>query len=771
MSTGNSYGAIVPITEKTAYWTTAEVTLYKGEIAWELPDDGDVRKAYMLVGDGDPVNPNYTRLRVSGDNVVVTYNGQTKTIKQALEELIALFTPDLNVRNANISQTATIGGMLNAQSGAIVSGNKLEAKNGLEVTGNESVSGNLSAASATITGNETVNGKLTAGSATITGNETVGGHLTVASETVSGALSAGNTTINGNESVSGNLSAASATISGNETVNGKLTASSAEITGNETVGGHLTVASETVSGALSAGNTTINGNESVSGNLSAASATISGTLTASSATITGSLTANSAEIANALVVKDIIASGNVEITGTLEFANANVTGNITAGSSVINGTETVNGKLEAKDGLEVTGNETVNGNETVSGALSAGSATITGNETVGGKLTASSAEITGNETVGGNLSAASATITGNETVNGNLTAGSATITGNETVGGSLTANSATINGTLTAGSAAVSGITNLNELRAEIIKTALIKNPNGQRALLQWALGNLTIGNMLDEFSITSSARPKVQDGIGTHDVAYLDDLIGNILFQFSVYAVGESQDDPPPINPNVLPVLDERAVVKSWYGTAAYVKWDGSAWVFDTPIDKPDNYAWEWILKQYRNSEEHYASVFLIYSHVEDWSIIEIPLEMYRPFLEQNIIDNNAKTWTRYGINYIPDWLETEKPRRITAADMGVDGVGNSPATTDKEGFIKNKPPLLMDWQGLNVIDGGDETTEAFNQENWGEHLWGYIVDGGDESMDSVFRFFIDGGNERHIPFFYNKTYPTFAELAAAGN
>jgi hypothetical protein len=67
-----------------------------------------------------------------------------------------------------------------------------------------------------------------------------------------------------------------------------------------------------------------------------------------------------------------------------------------------------------------------------------------------------------------------------------------------------------------------------------------------------------------------------------------------------------------------------------------------------------------------------------------------------------------------------------------------------------------------------MNIIDGGDEESEAFNQENWGHHAWGYIVDGGDETYDPVFRYHIDGGNERFLPFWHNRIYPSLAELGS---
>jgi hypothetical protein len=278
------------------------------------------------------------------------------------------------------------------------------------------------------------------------------------------------------------------------------------------------------------------------------------------------------------------------------------------------------------------------------------------------------------------------------------------------------------------------------------------------------------LGNLLDHLKLSSSFRPKVQDTGGTHEVAYLDDLVGNILFQFGLYSIGEHQTNLPPVNQDRPPNLNEKAIVKSWSnGLPAYVKWNGTAWVYDSLVNKPDDYAWEWVVKNYRDSvQEHYASVFVIYSHEELWSIVDIPLELYRPFAEQNVIDNNAKEWIRFAHNFIPDWLARETPQRISSADTGANGPGRHAPDTDKSGLILNKPPLLSDIMGMNSIDGGDEESEAFNQENWGDHAWGFIVDGGDETYDHVFRYHIDGGNELFIPFWYNRHYPTIEEAEA---
>jgi hypothetical protein len=478
---------------------------------------------------------------------------------------------------------------------------------------------------------------------------------------------------------------------------------------------------------------------------------------ASAAEISGQLTAGSVEVNGNITGKFLtIAPGVSELKNTHIAGAATIDGAVTAGSATINGAATVNGLATLKNGAAVTGKVTA-GSAEVSGAVTAGSATISGAATVNGLATLKNgAAVTGKVTAG------------SAEVSDLVVAGTATInTLNEV--NTLRAVNAVLQSLTTQG-ATMNGVTTI-----EKIKTALIESKTSNHALLQWALGNLTIGNLDDQIKIMSKERLNAVDDVGPHQVAYLDDLVGNILFQFAVYSIGDSPTALPPINPAQPPSPLDKALVKNWDGTPghenpAYVTWVNEQWVFDSFVNKPDDYAWEWVVKHYRSFEyQDYSTVFVIYSHAEDWSIIDLPLELYRPFAEQNIIDNNAKAWTRYANNFIPNWLVKRVPRRVTSQDMGIDGPGNATPDRDKSGFIKNKPPLLSDYYGMNVIDGGDETDEAFNQANWGDHTWGFLVDGGNEHFNKVFRYFIDGGNEKFLAFWYNRVYPTLHELAEA--
>ena len=46
---GNIYGGVVPVVETSQWWKDANITLYKGEFAWELSSAGDsIAEAYLL---------------------------------------------------------------------------------------------------------------------------------------------------------------------------------------------------------------------------------------------------------------------------------------------------------------------------------------------------------------------------------------------------------------------------------------------------------------------------------------------------------------------------------------------------------------------------------------------------------------------------------------------------------------------------------------------------------------------------------------------------
>jgi hypothetical protein len=101
----NANVAIQPLIKPTCWWETAEISLYKGEIAWEIEGG----RVYMLRGDGLPVMPNYTRLRVDGSSFLFTYNDEETPINDILEmlrqEIIAGVSYDQSANTLTISKT------------------------------------------------------------------------------------------------------------------------------------------------------------------------------------------------------------------------------------------------------------------------------------------------------------------------------------------------------------------------------------------------------------------------------------------------------------------------------------------------------------------------------------------------------------------------------------------------------------------------------------------------------------------------------------------
>ena len=813
MAKGQVYGGIVPVVEPSDWWRQANITLYKGEIAWELrASEGAIAEAFMLVGDGLPVNGpgSYTRLRVSGNNVMVDYDGSPITIERAfstLVERIANTTLEQNQKIAEIAWQSSVAVITSPTAGGAYAVAQLADY----VRPEGSIVNLAERIPASINGQttETVGAILPAGSVfqgqgdirpardpntPSFGNkhgaitfithpkfrivaQWTGKSLHVlyeqssdlplervmadgsspsrlclkfrANASISGAVYAQgfhcgmlvNTLAGG----SGGVAVETERMSGvlhEPDYHPSLTAGHIDSdtygpimsNGNVEAARQVKGASLAVSGVANlhdtgiAGNVQVSGNAGVAGNVSADAATLSGQLTTGSAVVNGNTRSQSATV-----------------TGALQAGSAVITGAARAGS--------VQTPQAAIGTLQVSGNTTVNGQLMVP------------NLTIPGKITTDRLQVNdavqGNLNVSGDLSASQLSGSG-LSVSGNVGADNVNAN-NLHAGNALTAVLATIGSLTTQNGAVMRGTTTIDDLRA-----AVVRDPAGTRIMLQWLGGEITLGNLIDRLELRSVSRPRVADTNGAHEVAYLDDLIGNILFQFSVYSLGESQTSLPAINPARPPTLNEKAIVKNWSDNVpAYVRWSGAAWVFDGMVNKPDNYAWEWVVQNHRDhAYEHFATCYAIFSHEESWSIVEIPLELYRPFAEQDTIDNNAKAWTRHGVNHIPDWISTRVPERLTPAMMGVNGIGQTPPSEDR-GDIINKPPLLSDIYALNTLDGGDETTEDFNEAQWGHHAWGFLVDGGHEDMTPVFRFFVDGGNEKYLPFWYNRVYPTVGEAA----
>lgn len=362
-----------------------------------------------------------------------------------------------------------------------------------------------------------------------------------------------------------------------------------------------------------------------------------------------------------------------------------------------------------------------------------------------------------------------------------------------------------INGQGIASGHAELGSANIDTAGINEARTDVIKSRDGQHEIALHTAHETRLGDGNDNLTLVSKSRVRADDEAGAHDVAYLDDLIGNILFQFGIYSFGESWHlDPlpeplPPPDPaptDALPPINRpgmkgqvieydpehpdayysRFIVKHlWKWIDQYVQWQDAGphylrraaghWEVDTDsgengrVDKPDNYAWEWVVHNYRSVDyQDYSTVYLLFSHHEEWTILDLPLEMYRPFAEQDVYDKNAKQWIKYAANSAPDWNARDNALLFTDADLGISTPNSAGAQPpEPNGHILNKPPIFMQNRVVTdfetafnaIVDGGENITVP-DGEGTVMQLWDAIVDGGDidDPTFNGFRFHIDGGD-----------------------
>jgi hypothetical protein len=87
----NANVAIQPLIKPSSWWGSAAISLYNGEIAWEIEGTGTQQRIYMLRGDGQPVigSPagDYTRLRVNGRSFLFSYDGEDKPVNEIIDTI------------------------------------------------------------------------------------------------------------------------------------------------------------------------------------------------------------------------------------------------------------------------------------------------------------------------------------------------------------------------------------------------------------------------------------------------------------------------------------------------------------------------------------------------------------------------------------------------------------------------------------------------------------------------------------------------------------
>jgi len=167
------------------------------------------------------------------------------------------------------------------------------AENGIKVSGNTTVYGDISAS-----GNSTVGGTLRSGNHILTGTSNISGNISVTGTASVGSLSSGSHTVTGNSNISGTAS-----------VFGSLSSGSHTVTGNSNISG-----TASVFGSLSSGSHTVTGNSNISGTVEIeGSTTIVGSLSSGSHTVTGN-----SKITNRIDTDVIYANTYLNLPNTTE---------------------------------------------------------------------------------------------------------------------------------------------------------------------------------------------------------------------------------------------------------------------------------------------------------------------------------------------------------------------------------------------------------------------------------------------------------------------
>jgi filamentous hemagglutinin len=226
---------------------------------------------------------------------------------------------------------------------------------------------------------------------TVTGQSTVTGNITGGNVTTTGKANIGTLEVTGTGSITGNLTVTANITGGNVNTLGLVSAGTASVTGNTTSGNLLT------GGIVSAtGNITTGGLITAVGNITGANMFTAGDVSAA-----GNVNGNNINAVNAVV-------------GNIDVGNIQVTGNIIVNSVTSNTFVTAAGNVLAGQQVSAVGNIT-GGN-----IATAGLVTVTGNVTAGNFDTAGLITAVGNIT-GGNITTTGVVTTSNVTSIAGLT--------------------------------------------------------------------------------------------------------------------------------------------------------------------------------------------------------------------------------------------------------------------------------------------------------------------------------------------------------------
>ena len=376
----------------------------------------------------------------------------------------------------NITGNNLIVNNIESVTGNIIGGN-------ISTAGQVSATGNLSgnyllaniAYATGYTASRIYNGVSEVDIATANGNAniSINGTSNVAVFATTGEYVTGEISATGNVTGANVLTTGLVSATGNATSGNVLTGGQVSATGNATSGNVLTTGIVSATGNIYGGNLSVSGN--ITGNfefdnvVSATGNVIAGNIvTAGLVTATGNVTGG-----NLLTTGEVSAQGNVTGANVLVTTNVSATGNVTGGNLLTSGIVSTNSNIYGGN-LIVSSIESVTGNITGGNISTAGQVSATGNLS-GNYLLANIAYATGytaSKIYNGTSEANIGTSSGNANISingvsnvvvvstdGEYVSGLLSVTGNTTAGNLLTSGLISATGNITGGNANITGTT------------------------------------------------------------------------------------------------------------------------------------------------------------------------------------------------------------------------------------------------------------------------------------------------------------------------
>lgn len=556
---------------------------------------GNAVSANYFIGDGYLLTnltiPAGTAILNGNSNVLVTANSDVNITVAGTPNVVKVTSSNLIV-TGNLVATAFANGnsnvsivgnsAINFSSGGVANvfkltdtganaNVKINALQGLEVTGNSNV-GNLGASGIITAAGEVSGGSLdTGGSLRVGGNANIGNLTVVGSFSSLGNITGGNLVTNGIANVNElYVGSTGANINGYTKINANL-----DVTGNINVTGNLNYSNVTdlvvgdpliFIGANNAGDTYDLGlvaeynNGAVGIHTGIARNEVNGYWTFFDGVVNQPTTV--IDWANATY--PTVKLGNLITTG-----NANVTGNVSANLFLGNFSGNISGNLtgigsntqilfndsniaNANAGFtfnKVSAQVNVTGNIVGGNLVTAGSLSVTGNSNVGNLGTGGLIVATGNVTGGNLVTGGALSVTGNANI-GNIGAAAGVFTSNVTAG-NVYANSGTIGASLLTGTLTTNAQPNITSVGTITSLTVTGNTLSGNVYANSGTIGaNLLTANLVTG-TLTTSAQPNITS-LGTLSSLSVTGNVtaGNLT---GILANGTSNVSIPALNGNVL--------------------------------------------------------------------------------------------------------------------------------------------------------------------------------------------------------------------------